>query len=73
MRFSEGLAIPGVTNLAYIWFHEEAKANEGSPIVSITEKAVLQHVQNTTFGLFAAASLFIRLTGWFHIHLFLFI
>ena len=28
-----------------------------------------QHAQNTTFGLFAEASLF-RLTGWFHIHFF---
>ena len=30
---------------------------------------MLQHAQNATRGLFAAASLS-RLTGWFHIHLF---
>ena len=40
--------------------------------LNITEKASHQHAQNTTFGIFATAWLF-RLTGWFHIHLFLFI
>ena len=40
--------------------------------INITEKLVHQHAQNTTFGIYAAVSLF-RLTGWFHIHLFLFI
>ena len=41
--------------------------NEGSCIVYITEDFAHQHAQNTTFGLFAAASLFL-LTGWFPIH-----
>ena len=45
------------------------KTNEGSRSVYITEKVAHHHVQNATFGLFAATSLF-RLTGWFHIHLF---
>ena len=54
MRFSEDLAMP---------------TNEGSRMVYITEKFAHQHAQNTTFRLFAAASLF-SLTGWFYIHLF---
>ena len=69
MRYSEGLAMPGVSNMASMWRHEEKRTNEGPRVVYITEKAALQHAQNTTFGLFAAADLF-RLTGWFHIHLF---
>ena len=43
--------------------------NKGSHIV---EKHARKHAQSTTFRLFVEASLF-RLTGWFHIHLFLFI
>ena len=35
------------------------------------EPALSEHAQTTTFGLLAEASLF-RLTGWFHIHLFLY-
>ena len=62
MRLSEDLAIPGASNLA----------NEASHIFYITEKLAHQHVQDATFGLFTAASLF-KLTGWFHIHLFVFI
>ena len=34
------------------------RGSEGSRIVYITEKAVHQHAQNITFGLFAAAWLF---------------
>ena len=41
-------------------------------IVLLTlKKYAHKHAQNTTFGQFAAASL-LRLTGWFHIHMFLF-
>ena len=72
MRYSEDLDIPGVSNLASVWHHWETKTNEGSGIIYITEKAAHQHTQNITFRLFAAAWLF-RLTGWFHIHFFLFI
>ena len=50
----------------------EDKDQRGSCIFYITGKLAHQYAQNTTFGLFAAASLF-RLTGWFHIHLLLFI
>ena len=70
MLYSEEL--PDASNLASVLHNKETKTNEGSRIVYITEKAAHQHAQNTTFGLFAAASLF-RLSGWFHIHLFLFI
>ena len=72
MLYSEGLAMPGVWNLAYVWRHKETKTNEGSHIVYITEKLARKYEQNVTFDLFAAASRF-RLTGWVHIHLFLFI
>ena len=68
MRYSEDLVIQGFSNLASMWRHKETKTNEGSD----TEKAAHQHEQNVTFGLFATALLF-RLTGWFHIHLFLYI
>ena len=61
-----------VWNLSSLWRHYETKTNECSRIVYITEKAVHQHAQNIHFGLFDAAWLF-KLTGWFHIHLFLFI
>ena len=65
MLYSEDLAITG----SRIWRHWETKIGEGSRVIHITEKAAHQHAQNLTFGLFAAAWL-LRLTGWFHIHLF---
>ena len=72
MRYSEGLDIPGVSDLAPACGHEGTRTNQGSCIIYITEKPVQQHEQSTTFGLFVEASLF-WLTDWFHIHLFLFI
>ena len=65
MHYSENLAIQGVSNLASVWRHVEAKTNEGSHIVYITEKFAHQHVQNAVW--------LFKLMGRFHIHLFLFI
>ena len=63
MRYTEDLAIPGVSNLTSAWrqSHEETTTNEGSRIVYITEKLARQHAQNATFGLFATASLLISI------------
>ena len=69
MRYSEGLDMPGVSDLASAWCHKGTRTNQGSSIFYIKKKAVRQHAQNTTFGLFVEASLF-RLTSWFHIHFF---
>ena len=57
MCFGQDLTIPGVSNLASVWHHSEAKNNEGSRIVDITEKAGHrhQHAQNMILGLFAPA------------------
>ena len=56
-----------------IWHQREVtRTNQGSRIMYIKEKPVHQHVQSTTFGLLVEASLF-RLTGWFHIHMVIFI
>ena len=55
-----------------IWPQCDVTRRQRPIIVYITEKAAHQHAQNLTFGLFTAAWLF-RLTGLFHIHLFLFI
>ena len=64
MRYSEGLDMPGVSDLASAW----GQVNKDQSGLSYH----LQYAQSTTFGLFLEASLF-RLTGWFNIHLFLFI
>ena len=61
----------GVSDLASARRQEGTRANEGSSIVYITENLVRHHAQNTTYELFVGASLF-RLTGWFHINLFIF-
>ena len=44
--------------------------NQGSRIINITEKPVRKH--HLTFAILVEACMF-RLTGWFHIHLLLFI
>ena len=62
MCYSEGLAMPGVLNMAPMWCHRETKTNEGSLIVYITEKLARQYAQNATSGLFATASL--ACWGW---------
>ena len=72
MRYSEGLDMPGVSDLASAWGHEGTRTNQDSRIIYIKEKHVQNHAQSTAFGLFIEVSLF-RLTRWFHIHLFLFI
>ena len=54
MCYSEGLNMPGVSDLASARGHEGTRTNQGSPIIYITEKAV----QSMTFGLFVDASLF---------------
>ena len=76
MCYSEGLDMPGVSDsdLASAWGPEgtKTKVSELNRIIYITEKPVQQHAQSATFGLFIKASMF-WLTGWFHIHLFLFI
>ena len=72
MCYSEGLDKPGVFDLASASGHEGTRTNQGSCIVYVTEKPAGQYVQSTIYGLFVEVSLF-RLTGWFHIHLFLFI
>ena len=69
MHYSEGLDTTGVSDLASARGHEGKRTNQGSHLIYITEKPVHQHAQNTTFGLFATASLF-RFTGWFYTHLF---
>ena len=61
--------MPVVSDLASAGLQEGTRTNQGSCIVYIPKKPVLQHAQNKTFGQLAEASLF-RLTGWFHIHLF---
>ena len=66
MRYSEGLDMPGVSDLVSARGYEGTMTNKGSHIV---EKPARKHAQSTTFRLFVEASLF-RLTGWFHIHLF---
>ena len=72
MHYSEGLDMPGLSDLASAWGHEGTMISQGSRIIYITEKPVRQRVQGTNLGLFVEASLF-RLNDWFHIHLFLFI
>ena len=64
MPYSEGLDMPGVSDLAPAWGHEGTWTNQGSRIIYITEKPVRQDAQSTTFGLFVEASL-LRLIGWF--------
>ena len=64
MRYSEDLAILGVSILCDV--------SRRQSIVYLIEKLAHQHAQNATFGLFVAARLFM-FTGWFYIHLFLFI
>ena len=70
MRCSEGWLCQGIG----IWPKCDVtqKPNECSHTVYISGKLAYQHVQNTTFEQFSATSLF-RLTGWFHIHLFLYL
>ena len=72
MRYGEGLDMPGVSDLASTWGHEGTRTDQGYPIIYITEKPDRLHAQSTTYGLFVDASL-LRLTGRFHIHLFLFL
>ena len=56
MRYSECLTC--YARGLEIWHEcDVTKINEGSCIVYITEKLARQHAQNTTSGLFAAASL----------------
>ena len=43
MRYSEGLAITGVSNLVHVWRHQETKTNEGSRIVYNREKLTNMH------------------------------
>ena len=73
MCFNGGLDTTGVSDLPSAHGHKETRTNQGSRIIYITDKPVPQHplrnVQRTTFGLLVKASL-LRLTGWFHIHLF---
>ena len=72
--YSEGLAtMPGVSNLAPIWRHYETKSNEGSCIVYITEKAALQHAQNTTFGYSPQPACLAWLAQWLVSHPLVFI
>ena len=68
MRHCEGLDMPGVSDLASARGHEGTRTNQGSSIVYITG----QHEHSPTYWLLVEASL-IRLTRWFHIHLFLLI
>ena len=68
VRYRKGLDSTGVSYLVSTWGHEGTRTNQDSRIIYITEKP--EHAQSTTFGLVVEASL-LRLTGWFHIHLFL--
>ena len=61
--------MPEVSDLASAWGPEGTRTNQGPCIIYIMEKPARPHAQKATFVLFAAA----RLTGWFHIRLFLFI
>ena len=72
MGYGEGLDMPGVSDLALAWGHEGTRTDQGSRIIYITKKPNRQHAQSTILGLFVEANLF-RLTGWFHIHLFIYL
>ena len=72
MRYSEGLDMPGVSDLTSAWDPEGTRTNQASRVVKSTKNPVLQYAQSATFVLFVEASLFSK-SGWFHIHLFLFI
>ena len=54
------------------WLTQKKKINEVSYFVYISEKVAHQLARNMTFGLFTTASL-VKLSGLFHINLFLFI
>ena len=72
MRYhGEGLDTVGVSDLASTYSHEQTRTNQGF-YRETCAPASFENAQITTFGLLVEAGLF-RLTGWFHIHLFLFI
>ena len=60
MRYSEGMDMPGVSDLASAWGYEATRTNQGSRIIYITEKSVHQRAQSTTFGY----SLMLACSGW---------
>ena len=49
MQYSEGLAMPGVWNLASMWRQQETMTNESPRIAYITEKPVRQYAQIASF------------------------
>ena len=76
MCYREGLDTTGVSDLA---ISARARGNKDESGLSYhlhyretCAPASSELAQSTTFGLLVEASLF-SLTGWFHIHLFLFI
>ena len=77
MRYSEGLDTTGVSDLA---ISVRSRGNKDQSGLSYhlhhsgetCAPASSEHAQSTTFGPLVEASLF-KLTGWFHIHLFIYL
>ena len=71
--------MPEETDLASAWGHEGTRTNQGFGIIYIAEKPDRQHqlsmrsVQILGYLLTLVEACLFRVTGWFHIHLFLFI
>ena len=72
MRYSEDLDIPwGVESGLSVTPVD--KDQLGFSIIYIAEKSVHEQAQNATFWAIRSSLVVSKLTGWFHIHLFLFI